>query len=141
MLFRSAGDCHKLGQQQRLGGRAEQLRQRCQQAAQRVDKLNTERHGFREITMQPRPVRQQLIFQCPHPGATPDTSSKKKRRRRRAQQARIAFVRPRVHFRQCRSPSPHSVPPSLHRHQFPPRRVRRQYPKVAVPMLARWRYQ
>ena len=33
------------------------------------------------------------------------------------------------------------LPPSLRRHQFPPRRVRRQHPKVVVPMLARWRYQ
>ena len=33
------------------------------------------------------------------------------------------------------------LPPSLRRHQFPPRRDRRQHPKVAVPMLARWRYQ
>ena len=33
------------------------------------------------------------------------------------------------------------LPAGLHRHQRPPRRVRRQYPKVAVPMLARRRYQ
>ena len=33
------------------------------------------------------------------------------------------------------------LPPSLRRHQFPPRHVRRQHPKVVVPMLARWRYQ
>ena len=32
-------------------------------------------------------------------------------------------------------------PAGLCRHQRPPRRVRRQYPKVAVPILARRRYQ
>ena len=29
------------------------------------------------------------------------------------------------------------LPPSMRRHQFPPRRVWRQHPKIAVPMLAR----
>ena len=33
------------------------------------------------------------------------------------------------------------LPAGLRRHQRPPRRVRHQYPKVAVPMLARRRYQ
>ena len=32
------------------------------------------------------------------------------------------------------------LPAGLRRHQRPPRRVRRQYPKVAVPMLVRRRY-
>ena len=33
------------------------------------------------------------------------------------------------------------LPPSLRRDQRPPPRVRRQHPKVAVPMLAQWWYQ
>ena len=39
----------------------------------------------------------------------------------------------------CLSPR-HQLPAGLRRHQRPPRRVRRQYPNVALPMLARQRY-
>ena len=58
----NCGDCHKLGHQQCAGRRAQQLCQRLQQAAQRIDYFNAECHGCRKITMQPQPVWQQCRF-------------------------------------------------------------------------------